>query len=56
MLNESQQAGLQSILAGLGQFNEAKRLEPTLGGPHGKHDFRALADSCFAEVKDYFDF
>ena len=41
----------QTGAAGFGQFQEAKRLEASLGGPHGKQHLRAAADAGAAEVE-----
>lgn len=56
MLDELQQTLLQTILAGLGEFDEAEGLEPALCGPHGEHHFRLFADGGLPEVEDQFDF
>jgi len=56
VLDERLQAGFQSVLAGLGEFEEAEGLEPSLRGPHGKHNFCALADGGFTEMEDEFNF
>ena len=52
LLNECQQACEQSILIRFRQFDEAERLQPALGCPHGKHDLRFLADGSFTEVEN----
>ena len=55
-LDQRQKAAVQSVLACGGQFDEAEGLEPSLSGPHGKHDLRPLADRRIAKVKDQFHF
>lgn len=55
-LDEGKEAGLKDILACLREFDEAEGLEPTLRGPHGEHDLRALADGSVAKVEDELDF
>lgn len=53
-LNVQQQVGFEGIFGGLGQIDEAERLEPALRGPHGEHHLRFFADGGLAEVEDDF--
>jgi hypothetical protein len=53
-LNELLQTRFQSCFRGFGQVNEAKRLEPALGSPHGEHHLCFLADGGFTKVEDHF--
>jgi hypothetical protein len=54
-LNEGQNAGVESVLAGGGQIDKAKRLQPALRGPHGEHDFGWLANRRLTEMEDQLD-
>jgi hypothetical protein len=54
-LHKRHQTAFQSILAGLSKFAEAKGLQPTLSGPHGKHDLCLFADGALAELEDQLD-
>src|SRR5208282_16269 len=42
---------VEAGIAGLGQFQETKRLEAPFGRPHGKQHLRATADAGAAEVE-----
>ena len=55
-LDQRQQAGVQSVFACGGQLDEAERLQPTLGGPHGKHDLSSFANRGITQVKDELNF
>src|ERR1700691_1799539 len=50
-LHQAFQLATQACPAGVGQFQETKRLEASLCGPHGKQHLAAAADAGDAEVE-----